>query len=263
MAGRPDPSPHGRRLARTGHTDVPGSVGTSRWSLPHPSTADEDGVVGVGADLAPPTLVHAYRTGLFPWPHDDAPLPWFSPNPRALLGIDDVHVSRSLARRMRTSGWTTTVDAAFTDVIRGCAIGRDDGTWITDEMLRAYTRLHDVGWAHSVEVWDGDDLVGGIYGIQVGRVFTGESMFHRADDASKVALVELLLRHTEGGGVVVDTQLATPHLRRMGAREVSRELFLWLLERGRDVHCPLLLDRLPVEGMPARLDRLRGPATAR
>ncbi len=146
-------------------------------------------------------MVAAYRGGIFPWPHDDLPLPWFSPDPRAVIACGTVHVSRSLRRTLRRSGWTTTVDRASRDVVDGCRDRPGEGTWITDEMVAAYGRLFDLGWAHTVEVWDGDRLVGGIHGLLVGGFFTGESMFHRVRDASKVALLDLVDRIAEAGGV--------------------------------------------------------------
>lgn len=253
-----------RRVARTvAEPDVarpPQPVPPSAWLLPDPWLADEDGVVGVGADLAPGTLVDAYRRGLFPWPHPGVPLPWFSPDPRGVVDPDGVHVSRSLARRLRTCGWTTTVDVAFRQVVAACAQDRGDGhgSWITPAMARAYGRLHELGWAHSVEVWDGDALVGGLYGVQVGGVFTGESMFHRATDASKVALLDAVARLRAAGGFLLDVQLTTPHLRTLGARDLPRDRFLALLDAGRDLDVRLSTGRRPVD----RLAALRGDATA-
>ena len=228
-------------------TPLPTQVGPSRWAMPTASLADEDGVVGVGADLAPATLVAAYRDGIFPWPHADLPLPWFSPDPRALIDTDDVHVSRSLRRTLRRSGWTTTLDHAFDAVVDGCAHGREEGTWISGEMAAAYARLHELGWAHSLEVWDGDELVGGIYGVLVGGVLTGESMFHRRDDASKVGLVDLCARLHEGGASWLDCQLPTPHLATMGAWTEPRTAFVERLAGVRDLPVRLTTDRLPVD----------------
>jgi leucyl/phenylalanyl-tRNA--protein transferase len=169
--------------------------GPSRWRFPDPATAGEDGLVGIGADLEPATLVDAYRRGIFPWPHPGAPLPWFSPDPRGVIPLDGVRRARSLRARLRQSGWETTVDRAFAAVLAGCSDRpgpvREGGTWITGPMRAAYQRLHDLGHAHSLEVWAGAELVGGLYGVAVGGVFTGESMFHLATDASKVALVDL------------------------------------------------------------------------
>lgn len=219
------------------------------WLFPDPETADEDGVVGVGADLAPRTLAYAYRAGVFPWPHPSMPLPWFSPDPRGVLTVDSLHVSRSLRRTLRRSGWWTTVDVAFPAVVAACAEQRsdaDEGTWITPGMERAYTRLHVLGWAHSVEVWDDHALVGGVYGVQIGGCFTGESMFHRESDASKVALVDLAHRFAEVGGRMIDVQLTTPHLRGMGARDVPRSRFLRDLKAVRDLDVRLPIDERPV-----------------
>lgn len=221
---------------------APEPVPPPSWLFPDPATADDDGVVGVGADLAAGTLVHAYRNGIFPWPHPGMPLPWFSPDPRGVLIADRLHVSRSLRRTLRTSGWIATVDHAFPAVVASCADRRDEGTWITGQMARAYTRLHELGWAHSIEVWDGHALVGGLYGVQLGAVFTGESMFHRASDASKVALVELVSRLTDAGGRLVDVQLTTPHLCSLGAVDLPRTEFLATLEQLRDAPCRLAID---------------------
>ncbi|MDX1622310.1 MAG: leucyl/phenylalanyl-tRNA--protein transferase [Nitriliruptorales bacterium] len=193
-------------------------------------------MVGVGADLSPGTLVDAYARGIFPWPHPEVPLPWFSPDPRGVLPFDRLHVSRSLRRTLRRSGWHTTVDADFNAVIVGCREDRgEDGTWINPSMVSAYRRLHDLGWAHSVEVWsDNGRLVGGLYGVQIGGTFTGESMFHREDDASKVALVDLVTRFRAAGGRLIDVQLTTSHLRSMGAIDIERETFLDMLDTARD-----------------------------
>jgi leucyl/phenylalanyl-tRNA--protein transferase len=224
--------------------------GASRWRFPDPAGAGEDGLVGIGADLEPTTLVDAYRRGIFPWPHPGAPLPWFSPDPRGVIPLDGVVVSRSLRARLRNSGWETTVDRAFAAVLAGCADRpgklREGGTWITVPMRVAYQRLHDLGHAHSLEVWAGDELVGGLYGVGVGGVFTGESMFHLASDASKVGLVDLAARLGEAGGRLIDVQMVTPHLASLGARDLSRAEFLDLLARVRDDPVPLTTDRLPV-----------------
>ena len=225
----------------------------SAWAFPPASQADEDGIVGIGADLDAPTLVAAYRGGMFPWPHGWPSLPWFSPDPRAVIRPETLHVSRSLQRTLRRSGWHTTCDLAFDAVVDGCASARNDGTWITPAMIDAYARLHDLGWAHSIEVWDDDSLVGGLYGVQVGAVFTGESMFSRVRDASKVAMCDVLDRFAEAGGQVLDAQLMTAHLASMGAIPVSRQR--WLAELAELVDDPvrMLTARLPV----ARLARGR------
>jgi leucyl/phenylalanyl-tRNA--protein transferase len=203
----------------------------------------------LGADLEPATLVHAYREGIFPWPQPAGPLPWFSPDPRGVLPLDGVHASRSLRQRLRRSGWDTTVDRAFDEVIAACAHRPGEGTWITGRMRAAYRRLHRLGWAHSLEVWDGRRLVGGLYGVLVGGVFTGESMFHHASDASKAALAELAVRLAAAGGTLIDVQLATPHLASLGAVELPRGDFLATLARVRDDPVRLPEQRRPVAAL--------------
>jgi leucyl/phenylalanyl-tRNA---protein transferase len=233
--------------AEPGRTRPPQPVPPTAWILPDPDEADEDGVVGVGADLAPSTLVDAYRRGIFPWPHPGVPLPWFSPDPRGLVDLDRVKVARSLRQRLRRCGWTTTVDAAFPAVVQACAEDRGEvGTWISPAMARAYVRLNELGWAHSLEVWDGDRLIGGLYGVQVGGVFTGESMFHRMADASKVALIDLVTRFHAAGGRLLDVQLTTPHLASLGAHDVARDRFLAVLSSARDLDVRMAVGRRPV-----------------
>jgi leucyl/phenylalanyl-tRNA---protein transferase len=257
----------GRRLARfrrveraedgRGLARPPDPVPATAWLLPDPQDADEDGVVGVGADLAPGTLVDAYRRGMFPWPHPGVPLPWFSPDPRGVLEASDLRISRSLRQQVRRCGWTTTVDAAFRAVVAGCAEDRGDGqgSWITAAMARAYARLHDLGWAHSLEVWDEDRLVGGLYGVQIGGIFTGESMFHRETGASKVALIDLVARFHAAGGRLLDVQLTTPHLRSLGARDLPRESFLASLAGARQLDVRLPLGRRSVTRLLEAGDR--------
>jgi len=224
----------------------PCPLAPSRWSLPDPATITDD-LVGFGADLTPETLVDAYRRGIFPWPHNRSAVPWFSPDPRALILPGGAYVSRSLRATLRRSGWESTVDAAFDEVVAACARRpRREGTWITRDMASAYARLHRLGWAHSLEVWDGDDLVGGIYGVRVGRCLTGESMFHRRTDGSKVALVDLCRRWEEAGGTFLDAQLPTEHLMSMGAVEVDRGTFLRMLAGVVDDTVSVRTDRLPV-----------------
>jgi leucyl/phenylalanyl-tRNA--protein transferase len=226
----------------------PRPVGRTPWRIPDPSTADPDagGVVGFGADLKPATLVDAYRRGIFPWPHPGVAVPWFSPDPRAVLPLDGLRISRSLRQRLRRCGWSTTVDRDFEAVVDACARRPGgEGTWIGRDMGQAYARLARLGWAHSLEVWDGDALVGGLYGVAVGGCFTGESMFHRTTDASKVALVDLVARWAEAGGAFVDVQLPTAHLTSLGAVDVARRDFLARLQEVRDRHVPFVVDRLP------------------
>jgi leucyl/phenylalanyl-tRNA---protein transferase len=223
----------------------PRPVGGSEWRFPDPAEGDASGLVAFGADLAPETLVCAYRSGLFPWPHPGTPLPWFSPNPRGVLFLDRLRVARSLRQRLRQCGWTTTVDAEFEGVVAACAV-REGETWITPDMRAAYRRLHELGWAHSVEVWDDAELVGGLYGVRVGACFTGESMFHRRTDASKVALVDLVDRWREAGGELIDVQIATEHLATLGASEVGRAQFLARLAVLRDKVTSIPVDERPV-----------------
>jgi leucyl/phenylalanyl-tRNA--protein transferase len=189
-------------------------------------------LVGVGADLAPSTLLAAYRHGLFPMglgEHGAGPLGWWSPDPRGVIPPGGLRVSRSL-RRARTR-FEVTVDADFPGVLAGCADSRRDGRWITPEVGMAYRDLHALGWAHSIEVWAAGRLVGGLYGVAIGGLFAGESMFHRATDASKVALVALheLLTADADPRRLLDVQWPTPHLASLGAVEVSRADYLSLL----------------------------------
>jgi leucyl/phenylalanyl-tRNA--protein transferase len=199
----------------------------TRWSFPSPETADPDGVVGVGADLEPGTLLYAYRAGIFPMPVEaggDELLVWWSPDPRALLPLDGLRVSRSLRRSC--GRFEVRVDTAFEAVVDGCADPDRTGRWITPSIRDAYVALHHLGWAHSVEAWDGDGLAGGLYGVALGGLFAGESMFHRRTDASKVALVGLVDRLRHGGGALLDVQWMTPHLESLGAVEVPRRDYL-------------------------------------
>jgi len=199
--------------------------------FPDPRTARGD-IVAIGNDLTTATLREAYRHGIFPWPHDELPLPWFSPRRRTVLFFEDLHIGRSLRKSMKRSTLRFTIDQAFDEVIRACAtVPREDqGTWIGPDIVRAYTALHREGLAHSAELWDGDQLVGGLYGVDAGGVFTGESMFHHQTDASKIALVRLIEHLRERGSTWLDCQITTPHMRALGAREIPRARFLDLLE---------------------------------
>ena len=196
----------------------------SEWALPDPLTADADGVCGIGADLEPGTLLAAYRRGLFPMHLDRRAqvLGWWSPDPRGVLPLDGLRVSRSLRRSIKR--FEIRIDTAFVDVIRSCAAPRPTGGhWIHPAIVEAYTELHRLGWAHSVEAWDVADgtLAGALYGVAIGGLFAGESMFHRATDASKVALVGLVERMRPGG--LLDVQWLTPHLTSLGAVAVTAE----------------------------------------
>ncbi|MCP3855961.1 MAG: leucyl/phenylalanyl-tRNA--protein transferase [Actinomycetia bacterium] len=199
------------------------------WSFPDPAQADADGVVGVGADLEPGTILAAYRSGLFPMPIAQSVLAWWSPDPRGIIPVDQLHISRSLARSL--GRFTVTVDNAFEAVIDECANPRRPHGWISGEIRQAYVGLHELGWAHSVEVWDDEGLAGGLYGIGIGGLFAGESMFHRRTDASKVALVGLVDRLDHHPDTLLDVQWATDHLRTLGCVEVSRRTYLDRLAR--------------------------------
>lgn len=192
-----------------------------------------NGLLAAGGSLAPERLVAAYRQGIFPWYSDGQPLLWWSPDPRMLLYPGALHLSRSLARRLRAGGFQVTLDRDFPAVIAGCAAPRRDepGTWITTDMRRAYEELHRRGLAHSVEVWQGAALAGGLYGVSLGAAFFGESMFSRADDASKVALAWLAGQLRRWSFRFIDCQLPTPHLQRLGGVPVPREAFLAELVR--------------------------------
>lgn len=202
--------------------------------FPDPRLADPDGLVAIGGDFRPETLVSAYATGIFPWPHEELPYAWFSPDPRFVLPPAQLHVAHSLRKRLRRGEYQVRWDTAFERVMRGCAeVPRpgQPGTWIREEMIAGYVELHHLGLAHSVETWWGDELAGGLYGVSLGGVFFGESMFHRREDASKVAFVHLVERLGEQGFDLVDCQVRTEHLASFGARDWSRERFLRLLRR--------------------------------
>ena len=210
------------------------SAGDPPDSFPDPNAAlsEPDGLLAVGGDLSPQRLLAAYRRGIFPWFNADQPILWWSPDPRAVLLPSELHVSRSLRRRLRRDEFSVSTDQCFSRVITACAERRqDEGTWITPEMHRAYCELHELGIAHSVETWQGEELVGGLYGLNIGRVFFGESMFSHQTDASKVALVALVGFGTAMGLELIDCQLASSHLATLGARLVPRGRFLALLER--------------------------------
>ena len=181
----------------------------------------------MGADLEPGTLLAAYRSGLFPMPFGRKRIAWFSPDPRGIIPLDGLRVSRSLRRSLRR--FDVRRDTAFADVIVRCGDARRAGGWITPAFVRAYVRLHELGWAHSVECYDGDELVGGLYGVRIERFFAGESMFHSATDASKVALVRLVEWLRTSGGQLLDVQWPTPHLASLGAVAVPRHRYLELL----------------------------------
>jgi len=193
--------------------------------------ADETGLIAIGGDLRPERLLQAYRCGVFPWYDENEPICWWSPDPRAIFELDGLHVSRRLRRTYRSGRYTLTVDQDFAGVIRGCAEGRAEGTWITPEMIRAYENLHALVYAHNIEAWQEGQLVGGIYGVAIGGFFAGESMFARRRDASKVALVHLVERLRQRGFQLFDIQFRTEHTTRLGAVEIPRSEYLARLRR--------------------------------
>lgn len=208
-----------------------------RLWFPDPRSSRLDGLVAVGGDLSVERLLLAYRTGVFPWSAE--PITWWSPEPRAVFEIGALHIGRSLARTLRRAPYTVTYDRDFEGVMRACSeVPRgDSSTWITEDFIAAYTRLARAGHAHSVECWQGSRMVGGIYGVAIGGFFAGESMFHRADDASKVALVHLERRLAEQGYRLFDTQMLTPTTRALGAREIPRSEYLDRLKRALELPC--------------------------
>lgn len=208
---------------------------------------EPNGLLAAGADLSTRRLLDAYSRGIFPWFSDDEPLLWWSPDPRMVLPVGALHVSRSLRRTIRSGEYQVTFDTAFADVIAACAAPRadEDGTWLTPGMIRAYTRLARLGHAHSVEVWADGSLAGGLYGVALGRMFYGESMFSRRSDASKVALVHLVRQLQRWGFEMIDCQMSTAHLASLGARDMPRGDFLRAVHR---------LVRQPGVPSPWRLD---------
>lgn len=189
---------------------------------------DPNGLLAAGADLSPARLVDAYRRGIFPWFGPREPVLWWSPDPRMVLVPSDLRVSRSLRKRLGRRDYVVTADTAFREVMAGCAAPRDEdgGTWITGPMARAYAALHEAGVAHSVETWIGGELAGGLYGVAIGRMFFGESMFTRVTDASKIAFVHAVRQLERWGVPLVDCQMSTDHLASLGAREISRAAFV-------------------------------------
>ena len=195
-------------------------------SFPDPESANEFGLLTAGGDLSPARLMEAYCRGIFPWYGDGDPILWWSPDPRAIFELDGLHVSRRLGRTLRSGRFTFSVNRSFGAVIRGCSIPRDGGTWILPEMIRAYEALHRLGHAHSIEVSHNQELAGGLYGVAVGGLFAGESMFTRVRDASKAALVFLTDRLRQRGFQLFDIQFLTDHTACLGAIEIPRLEYL-------------------------------------
>jgi leucyl/phenylalanyl-tRNA--protein transferase len=206
------------------------SANLSDLRFPPVDLASPEGLLAVGGDLRPERLLEAYRHGIFPWYDEDQPILWWSPDPRTVLFPDKLHISRSLKRSLRPGIFKVTLDRCFRDVMRHCAGPRpqypDGGTWITTEMLEAYTGLHELGYAHSIETWKDGQLVGGLYGVALGGAFFAESMFTRVPDASKVALVSLVRQLQTWEFRIIDCQQASPHVMRFGAEEIPRRNFL-------------------------------------
>jgi len=200
-----------------------------RLLFPEPALAEADGLLAVGGDLSTKRLLLAYQNGIFPWYSDDSPILWYSPHERFVLFPDELKISKSMRQVLRSGMFTITMNKAFSDVIEACSVAErigQDGTWITEDMKVAYQQLHAEGHAHSVEVWEQGDLVGGFYGVQVGDVFCGESMFSRVSNASKTALIWLC---NSGLYKLIDCQVHTEHLESMGARMIDREEYMVLL----------------------------------
>ena len=200
--------------------------------FPPVSMADEDGLVGIGGDLSIDRLLLAYRSGIFPWYNADEPILWYSPNPRFVLHPDELKVSKSMQTLIRKEAWTFTVNQDFASTIRQCRIAKrkyQTGTWIHDAMEEAYIRLHEAGYAISAECWCNGELIGGLYGVQLDRVFCGESMFSLEKNASKFAFIHVVTYLKELGIQLIDCQVHTDHLESLGARMISRDTFLTYL----------------------------------
>jgi leucyl/phenylalanyl-tRNA--protein transferase len=196
----------------------------TRWALPDAEAADEREICGVGADLEPGTILAAYRRGIFPMRVHRGPVAWWSPDPRGVIPLDGLHVSRSLLKSMRH--FERRVDTSFEEVMRACGDPSRPEGWIDDSFVAAYRALFDLGWVHSVEVWQDDELVGGLYGVAIGRFFSGESMFHRVTDASKAAMAYTVDILRDTGAELFDVQWVTPHLASMGAVEIPRREYV-------------------------------------
>ena len=204
----------------------------SRGFWVSPDTATAEGLVGVGGDLRPPTLVRAYCDGVFPWFNEGDPVLWWSPDPRAIIELDGLHISRSLAKTIKSGKFRISINQCFTEVLHACGENRDGGTWVTPEMLEAYNELHTLNFAHSVETWVASDepevwiLAGGVYGVSIGGFFSAESMFYRVTDGSKVALAALVSNLNARGYKLLDVQMRTEHTTRMGAIDIPRSDYL-------------------------------------
>jgi len=199
----------------------------SKYIFPDPETSDKQGLLAMGGDLNPERILQAYSQGIFPWFEPGCPILWWSPNPRLILIPNELKVARSLQQSLKKP-FRFSIDTAFSQVIHSCATssGRIENTWITKEMIKAYTQLHEMGYAHSFEIWDKQNLIGGLYGISLGKAFFGESMFHTVTNASKMALYHLCQTMQHWDFDFIDCQLPTAHLQRLGAKIISRKEFL-------------------------------------
>ena len=208
---------------------------TDQLLFPDPGWASPEGLLAVGGDLSAERLLLAYRIGIFPWYGENQPILWWSPDPRCVLFPKDIYVSRRLARLIRQQRWQLSCNRAFARVVTACAdvrVQSGESTWLISAMQEAYRELHELGFAHSVEAWEDDQLVGGLYGVALGKFFFGESMFHRRPNASKVILAQLACYLDQAGFLLLDCQVSNPHLKSMGARDIPRNEFLELLDRG-------------------------------
>ena len=213
-------------------------LSTNRLDFPNPALTDEDGILAVGGDLSPQRLLLAYSWGIFPWFNDDEPILWWCPDPRFVLFPAELKIPKSMRPLMRSARFRVTFDECFEAVTRACGAQPrpdQDGTWISEEMVAAYVRLHELGFAHSVEVWEGETLVGGLYGVALGKFFFGESMFARVSNASKVGFFTLVEKLLRNGYQLIDCQQQTRHLGSLGARAISRNEFLAFLVKNRQL----------------------------
>lgn len=201
--------------------------------FPDPSLAEEDGLLALDGDLSPERLILAYSNGIFPWFSEEEPILWWSPDPRFVLYPKDIRISHSMKKTLKKNTYRISFDTCFRDVISNCSsMRKEEGTWITNEMIEAYCKLHELGFAHSVEAWYEDKLVGGLYGISLGKCFFGESMFSTMNNASKAAFITLSKVLEEKGFVMIDCQVHTNHFESLGAVYISRADFLQVVQRG-------------------------------
>lgn len=233
------------RITWLSPADAPDSFPDVEYALSEP-----DGLLAAGGDLSSERLLAAYRSGIFPWYEEGQPILWWSPDPRCILQPGELHISRRLAQQLRKTTLTLRFNTAFPEVLQACAGPRkfQRGTWITSDMATAYERLHTEGWAHSIEIWDGETLAGGLYGLCIGRVFFGESMFSAATNASKMALLGLTTHMLERGLELIDCQVVSQHLTTLGARTIPRTEFAGFLKSACDP--PSACEKWPREPLP-------------